>query len=159
MMALQHWFPDLIRLEDHEGNWENYLSAIYQSFCADFIDVQIEFQGKRVGLKRHPVEAGKEATFWHFISEGSVEADRTPNIRRCERIGWPRAIIDNCDDPGLLIWTEMRGKDPRIHVWCESASYLLVLSDRGEYVLPWTAFHVEYEHERRKYRARYERFK
>ncbi|MNH30689.1 hypothetical protein D3C79_909980 [compost metagenome] len=45
---------------------------------------------KRLGLKRHPVIQGKEATFWHMISEGNDEAERLPDLRRCERIRWPR---------------------------------------------------------------------
>lgn len=35
---------------------------------------------------------GKEATFWHMIQEGRIEEDRTPDIRRCERIRWPKPI-------------------------------------------------------------------
>ena len=46
-----------------------------------------------MGLKRHPELEGKSATFWHFVTEGKVEADRTPVRERIERIGWPKAII------------------------------------------------------------------
>jgi len=49
--------------------------------------------GKRLGLKRHPMTQNKEATFWHMIQEGSVESERIPDIRRCERIRWPRPSV------------------------------------------------------------------
>ena len=30
-----------------------------------------------------------------MISEGKVETERTPDISRCERIAWPRPMMDN----------------------------------------------------------------
>ncbi len=36
----------------------------------------------------------------------------------------------------------------RIHIWYED--YLVVLDGRGDYILPWTAFYIEYDHERVK---------
>jgi hypothetical protein len=145
------WLPTLIYLNSHGGNWDRYLDAVYGVFCLCFIGTNLTFNGKRVGLKRHPVEKGKEATFWHLISDGKIEEDRVPDMRRCERIGWPRAIIDNCGDRCLKTWSELvNGKNQRIHIFCEEAEYLFVLADRGEYVLPWTAFTVERPHQQRR---------
>lgn len=154
-MPLPAWLPELIELPAHGGDWGAYLEAVYKEFCKGFRGAAFEFRGKRVGLKRYPVIDGKEATFWHFISQGNVEEDRVPDIRRCERIGWARAILDNVEDEGLLVWTEEVKGDQRILIWCEDASYLVVLADRGEYVLPWTAYPVEHEHQKRKLRNRH----
>lgn len=152
------WLPPLEPLNKYGGDWEHYLEAIYAFFKADFIDAKPSFRGKRLGLKRHPVVQGKEATFWHFTSEGKDEADRTPDFRRCERIRWPAPIIENSDDPVLKIWAEPRGQNRRIHIWFESEGYLVVLDDRGDYILPWTAFHIEREHQRVKYNRRWSRY-
>lgn len=76
--------PDLVRLKDYDGNWDDYLDALYEFFKEDFVDskpVFPLFERKRVGLKRQPMCQGKEATFWHFIQEGKVEADRIPDLR------------------------------------------------------------------------------
>lgn len=78
--------PDLVLLESFEGNWDRYIEAVYQYFKKDFVDSRPLFRKKRMGLKKHPLENGKEATFYHFTSEGNDESDRKPDLRRCERI-------------------------------------------------------------------------
>ena len=93
-----------------------------------------------------------------MISTGDVEEEREPDLRRCERIRWPKPIIENDSDPELKVWAEPRGKLQRIHIWFEAEGYLVVLDDRGEYILPWTAFFIEHEHERRKYNKRWKRY-
>lgn len=37
-------------------------------------------------------------------------------------------------------------------------SYMVIVTDRGEYVLPWTAYYIEYEHQRRKYKKKWQEF-
>lgn len=154
---MPNWLPQLIYLNSHGGDWDRYLEAVYAIFCADFITTNLKFDGRDLRLKRHPVEKGKEATFWHFISDGKTEADRIPDLRRCERIGWPKAIISNCKDGCLKTWCEVVRGDLRIHIFCEEAEYLLVLADRGAYVLPWTAYPVPRPHQRRKLIERWKR--
>jgi hypothetical protein len=154
---LPAWLPDLILLNDFGGDWDRYLDAVYGRFCLDFVGQNFAFRGKRVGLKPKPRTNGKEATFWHFISEGCKEEDRTPDIRRCERIGWPRAMMDNCEDDCLLTWTEEVNAEQRVHIWCESAGYLTVVADRSGYVLPWTAYPVIRTHQKAKMIRRWER--
>lgn len=152
------WLPDLILMTASGGDWGRFFSAVYAAFEQDFVLNKPEFRGKRLGLKRHPEYAGKSATFWHMISTGEVEAEREPDLRRCERIRWPKPIIENDSDPELKVWAEPSGKQQRIYIWFEAESYLVVLDDRGEYILPWTAFFIEHEHERRKYNKRWERY-
>jgi hypothetical protein len=152
------WLPELILFEDYAGQWERYLDAIYAHFERDFVHNKPEFQGRRLGLKRHPEYQGKSATFWHMTSTGDDEAERTPDFRRCERIRWPKPIIENDQHPTLKIWAEPKGKNQRIHMWYEDEGYLVVLDDRRDYILPWTAFYIEREHERTKYLKRWKRY-
>lgn len=153
-MADVEWLPELVLFNDYGGNWERYLTAIYQYFCVDFVDNKPSFQGVRLGLKRHPVIHGKEATFWHIISEGDKEAERIPDFRRCERIRWVKPIIEQGGEP-VKIWRETRNGETRIHLWLEAASYLVVLNERNGYILPWTAYLVEREHEKAKLNKRW----
>jgi len=152
------WLPSLVLFSDYEGNWDIYLDAIYSFFKADFVDSKPVFQGRRLGLKRHPVEYGKEATFWHMIQEGAAEEDRTPDFRRCERIRWPRAIIENDTDSAIKVWRNKRGREKRVCLWFEYDSYLVVLADRGDYILPWTAYPVEMAHQQQKLQKEYEKY-
>jgi len=95
--------PPLVCLADFGGDWSRYEEALYEIFCRDFKRDLIYFQGQPLRLKRYPISGGKEATFWHLTSEGSVESQRTPDLRRCERIPWLRSIIEQADDPALKV--------------------------------------------------------
>lgn len=148
--------PELVRLEDHGGDWEKYIEEVYTIFIHDFVKNKPTFKGKRFGLKRHPLFKDKEATFWHITSEGKSETDRIPDLRRCERIRWPRAIIDNYTNEKILCWENIRNNEKRIVMWYREEDYVVVLADRTEYVLLWTAYCVRYEHTRIKLQKEYD---
>ena len=93
-----------------------------------------------------------------MTSEGMNEAERTPDLRRCERIRWPRPVIDQSEDPAVKVWVAMRGNEKRIHIWLERQDYLVVLADRDSYLLPWTAYCIEYPHKRAKLQKEYEAY-
>jgi hypothetical protein len=152
------WLPPLVLFSDYGGDWQVYLDAIYNYFRQDFVDSKPVFQGRRLGLKRHPLAHGKEATFWHMIQEGAVEEDRTPDFRRCERIRWPKPIIEHDTDNVIKVWANQRQGDKRICLWFEQENYLVVLADRGNYILPWTAYLVEQPHRQRKLQREYEEY-
>ena len=152
------WLPGLLRLSDFGGDWSRYQEALYAEFCRDFLGSSLWFGPQSVRLKRLPILDGKEATFWHFISEGKVEHERLPDLRRCERIRWPRAIIERPDDPALKVWRNERHGDRRVCLWLEAEDYLVVLADRGSFVLPWTAYMVEESHRKRKLQKEFEEY-
>lgn len=152
------WLPPLVLFSDYGGDWGSYLGAIYDYFKQDFVDSKPVFQGRRLGLKRHPMAHGKEATFWHMIQEGVVEEDRTPDFRRCERIRWPRPIIEHDADKTIKVWANQRRGEQRICLWFEQENYLVILADRGEYILPWTAYLLEQPHRQRKLQREYEEY-
>lgn len=156
MTAQGNWLPPLVLLDESGGEWDRYVEKVYEYFKHDFIDHKPIFRGRRLGLKRHPLSQGKEATFWHFTSEGPDEPNRIPDLRRCERIRWPRPIIELGDAKGVKVWTSIRNNELRIHLWLESKDYLVVLADRGDYLLPWTAYPVTRDHTRRKLQKDYE---
>lgn len=162
---MSDWLPELLLFEDAQGNWGVYLDRLHARFTADFIDSKPTWPGKRVGVKRHPEYDGKSATFWHLISEGPIEAEREINFRRCERIGWPRPMMDEFDeaDPGttacrVVWWKETRRNEERYLLAPEDFSYVMVVADRGNYVLPWTAFWVEHDHQRHKRERAFKEF-
>lgn len=150
------WLPPLVLFSDYGGDWDSYLDAIYDYFKQDFVDSKPVFQGRRVGLKRHPMTQGKEATFWHMVQEGSIEEDRTPDFRRCERIRWPKPIIEHDADKAIKVWANQRRGEERICLWFEQENYLVILAVRGKYILPWTAYLVEQPHRQRKLQKEYE---
>lgn len=148
--------PKIITLEEYGGNISIYLEAIYAVFKADFVESRPTFQGIRLGLKKHPIIEGKEYTFYHFTHDGDVETERLPNLRRLERIPYPRPMIDNSRHPYLKVWRNQRGKNNRILIFHEEEGYLVVLDDRGDYILPWTAYLIEFKSRRDKLLVEYE---
>lgn len=159
--APEDWLPRLITLAQHGGDWNTYLTAIHGVFIRDFVSDPPTFPGKRVGVKRFPVRDGKAATFWHFISEGKVEEERTPDLRRCERIGWPRPLIIELaalvrGSGRVRCWRQDRAPARRILIAVEDFSYVVILDDRRDYVLPWTAYPVQYRHQQDKFRREWE---
>ncbi|MFH1717991.1 MAG: hypothetical protein ABIF19_11605 [Planctomycetota bacterium] len=152
MSDVSDWLPPLVLFSDYSGNWDAYREAIYSWFKQDFVDNKPVFQGRRLGLKRLPLTYGKEATFWHLIQEGRIEEDRIPDLRRCERIRWPKPVIEHESDPKVKYWVSVKRKEDRIHIWLEGEDYVVVLADRGSFLLLWTAFLVTKQHTREKLR-------
>lgn len=149
------WLPELVLLQDYHGKWNDYCDALYEFFLDDFVRTKPQYLGKRFALKKHPEYDGKAATFWHLVSEGNVEEDRTPEMRRCERIRWPRPIIEGNVPADVKTWRNERNGKTRILIALADFSYVVILDDRGGYVLLWTAYPVEREHQRRKLAKEY----
>jgi hypothetical protein len=156
------WLPPLVLLTEHGGDWERYLAAIYAWFMQDFVEKKPVFRGRPIGLKRHPMSYGKEATFWHMVSVGQVEADREIDLRRCERIRWPSPVIEHSTDNVVKVWENVRttkkGPENRICLWMEAQEYLVILADRKEYLLPWTAFVVDRSHQKAKLQREFDEY-
>jgi len=161
------WLPPLV---PNPGNWNEYLETLYQYFVADFVRSVPQFSNKRVGLKRHPLRRGKEATFWHFIEEAEnsqkeiSEESRIPSFRCCERIRWPKPVMEQFSEnepnnPRILWWKTTRRSNVRIMkryvLALPDFSYVVIIEDRGDYVLPWTQFPVEQHHQRHKLKKEY----
>jgi hypothetical protein len=153
------WLPALVTFVASGGRWADYVEALYAAFHADFIASEPAVPNRRWAMKRYPAHDGKEATFWHLISEGDVESEREPDLRRCERIRWPRALIDALGSGRVRVWEQSRrAREVRVAIALPDFSYLVVLADRGEYLMLWTAFPVERSHQRAKLRREYEAY-
>lgn len=137
--------PDLIPLS---GDWNEYLNKVYAQFHADIVASQKRFRGKPVRARYNPATDGKGFSFWHVISEGSQEEERTPDLRRCERIawiGWVLTQADNSDERIKIlvsVRTTRRGTTERTLLWYEEAEYVVVLEERDVYFHLVTAYPV-----------------
>lgn len=160
MIDPESWLPDLIEFNDY-GNWDDYIEAAHDQFIRDFVADPPKWPGKRMSLKKHPEYQSKSATFWHLTSEGAIEDERPPDFRRCERIAWPRAIIDQFTgqrpQPGdaIVWWKNQRGRDERILLALPDFSYVVVMTDRRNHIMLWTAYPVERPHQQRKLEREY----
>lgn len=154
------WLPPLL-VCDWNRQAET-LDLAYAVFQRDFGDRTTlpTFQNRRLELKFHPKIDGWPATFWHFVTSGESgesEAERSPEGKRLERIGWPRALIVEAGRVPcrIKVWSNRRKSERRWLLALEDFSYLLVLADRGKFLLPWTAYPVDQAHSRKKLEKEY----
>lgn len=156
MSDMPDWLPEIVCLADHGGQWEAYIEAVFSIFHRDFIQMHPRLRGCPVTCRRDPVFDGKEAGFWHCVSEGKDEANRIPDLRRCERIGWIRAVIENPSAPQVEMWRCRKNRGWRTYLWLNE-SYLIVLGDRHRYYQLITAFCTDRGHTIRRLRAKRDR--
>jgi hypothetical protein len=154
-MCEHPWLPALCPLGDCDGDWAQYAELIYGHFRTDFLTSTTSYQGRPVGINRTLVH-GKEATFWHLISEGKAEDERTPDMRRCERIRWPRQILVEPVGVRVRAWRNKRGGKERVLMATEDFCYLVVLALTTANAFLVTAYYVEEGHRRRKLAKEYE---
>ncbi|MBR3785979.1 MAG: hypothetical protein IKJ77_06215 [Firmicutes bacterium] len=134
--------PDLIYLRDYDGDYQKYEDAAYQLYLTTLGTHYFEWNGKPIRHKKHPMTKDKSCTFWHITSEGPEEDDRTADLRRFERIAWPGYILSYCAQncEKILVWKNKRGGKQRILIFCPEINYIVVLDERSDYCLFWTAY-------------------
>ena len=111
------WLPPLLTLESCGGDVEAYFDVLHNRLRND-LD-QCRWQGIRVVMADQRMYRGKEETFWHVTSsyvkgKGLADGERQPDLRRCERIGWIRPLIETCDAGFLKSWVSATNR--RMHI-------------------------------------------
>jgi hypothetical protein len=144
-MSCNHpWLPDLLHFQ---GDWETYVDSVFAVFDQSFIRNKAYYNGQEISLRWNPTYDRKPSAFWHLIQEGYVEEDRTPDLRRCERIAWIRAILENSNDPAVKVWENERsgrgGVQRQILLWLECCNFIVVLGKRSGYLLLLTAYQIK----------------
>lgn len=159
MTTSDAWLPELVVLADFDGDWDQYIDAVYDWYLRDLGGKRVLFRGKPIALRHHPPSKGKGSGFWHCTQEGAIEEDRTPDLERCKRIRWIKAIIENSNEECVDYWQEVRGSEINHLLWWRE-TYLIVLAERGddgnggpEVYLLKTAYLITREHQKRKKRA------
>ncbi len=161
------WLPNL-EMYDGYDDWKAYEEFLYAIFRADFIENYPSFEGKKVKIRFHPIENNKEEAFYHITCQDYLkDGERNPDFRRCERIHWVRAFIENysCDPlkcnncDGIKLWEKTYKGKKRIHLLLEEERYIVVIERREDYFLLITAFYLEHDHALRKKIKEYEAYK
>lgn len=156
MVDAPEWLPALMTLAGVGGDWSVYCERVYEIFRRDFIESQPRFRGEWVRCRRDPKYEGKEAGFWHCVQQGADEQQRTPDLRRCERIAWIRVLIEHADTPGVEVWETTRGTDRRHVLWFNEEFVVVLAGRRGgtgrAYKQLVTAYCTDREHTKRKLR-------
>ena len=159
---IPEWLPELVLFKDHNGQWEEYVEAIFQFYRESFVKSRPNFRDQLVYVRHHPAHDGKGATFWHIVSEGKEEEERIPDLRRCERIRWPRPMIERNNLDDVKIWETQRPfrkrVQTRVNLALNDFSYMIVLGMHPRGFDLVTAYYVEREHRRKKLKRDFENF-
>lgn len=150
--------PSKICLNEYAGNYQAYIDAVYEIFKIDFIDSRPSFGSHSLGLKFHSFFQDRAYTFYHMTHTGDVENERIPDLRRCECMPWGKPTVENVIPYSLKFWDQKRNGKYRICIWLETeddVDYIFILDVRKTYILPWTAFVLEYSHAKRKKEKEY----
>lgn len=135
--------PDLILLTSFSGDWGSYEEQLNVIFKEEIACNTLTYQGCRVSCRRFPETQERWAAFWHLVQEGQVEADRQPDLRRCERIRWVKWVIESAKTHDQInVWENTRKGEVSVLLWYAEA-YLVVLSQRQGYWLLKTAYCTE----------------
>ena len=151
-------FPDLILFNEFSGDFQAYLNAVYAIFHRDFIETKPVFENTVVSVRRYPEVDGMHKTFYHITHEGEDEENRQPDMRRMERIRFPRFVVENCKHEDVLIWKNKRGRDERTVLFNETENYIVILTNRGDYYMFITAYYIEQPHRKKKLLAEYKAY-
>jgi type II secretory pathway component PulM len=68
-------------------------------------------------------------------------------------------MIEAVESERVNVWRNVRGRNERTLIAVGDFSCVVVLDEREDYVLLWTAFYVEREHRRKKLTKEYEMWK
>ncbi len=157
--SLPPWLPALVRLEDFDGDAVVYIKNHFEIFSHDFIEDKPEYNGLPVLFDKAD-ENGKPRAFNHI----TTDSDRiTLDLRRCERIGWIRPIIENVNDPAILFWNREHfaksQKSNRLYFFLECDNFLVILEEKKKGHFMITAIYVDNPHQKQKHLKAYEEYK
>ncbi len=138
--------PPLNVFSGDTEEWDSYQESLFEIFRTTILEAGLTFQGVKIQCRRQPEYQGKHAAFWHLISEGEREDQRTPDFRRCERLAWVAWIIQNADKKEISYWESKRGRETNIVLWNEQSEFAVILGKRNGYYLLLTAYAVIEEH-------------
>ncbi|MDP2756485.1 MAG: oxidoreductase [Desulfurivibrionaceae bacterium] len=152
---------ELPPLESFSGSWDAYINHVYAVYCEQILHNGLRFRGIPVKPRFTPESKGKIYGFWHVTSEGEIEDDRTPDLRRCERIRWISWAIENVDKYEEITWWDERSKsnDREVVLWVEAEQFVVILAWRSQgYWLLKTAYLASKPHKIKGLRKNRERY-
>ena len=160
MSCKNNYLPSEIDLNLFSGDIQSYTDTLYKIFHRDFIEQTITYNNKPVDIIHEKYYNGKERSFWHLISDGDEDINRTPHSTRAQFLPFVKPIITDTNKcTSLKKWIKYyeKTKHYRHFIWCTDVDFIVVLEDRGSYYKLITAFHVN-SHAKKSYEKSYNNY-
>lgn len=136
--------PVLLSLDACGGDWDRYVEVLYERYVSEIVNGGLVFRGLPIRCQYRPPTHGKHFGFWHVIATGRAEEDRTPDLRRCERLPWIAWVISHAEsDDAIAWWENKRGSSTHVVLWLKAHDYVVIVARRSGYYLLKTAYCVE----------------
>jgi hypothetical protein len=158
--------PLLILLLDYPSRGE-FLDAILKLFISDFVTNTTKFRSQKIVLKKRPTNwldgIEYDWTFHHIITKENQNNDdiREFSQDRAERIKFPKFYIDNHQSSlsNYKIWSRTKNNETKYYISDTNYDYLVILSQRKNYIMLLSAFPIETNHYKYKLKKEYEQYK
>ena len=155
----------IIGLANYQGDFTIYEKYLYNVFLESLFSQPIYYNGLPIYLKKYPVFKDKESSFYHLtckdFNHTNVEAQREPDLIRCERLHWIKPAIETnhiseCHQTCFYIYNKEVRNKTRLHFFNPQDRYMIVLEKRETYYLLITAYYIEYDNMLNKKLREYE---
>ena len=137
------WLPEIVCVNPWTAETYDFL---YNIFCRDIRDHDLRYFENNVWIFPE-MEDGKEKIFWHlttrftkkiriprrkkkFYPAGQtyINEDRYPDLRRCERLTWIRALIEKAGDSSVLAWDYEEGDlTIKTYLWLKDHDFAVIM--------------------------------
>lgn len=165
------WLPELIPV--NPWTHDTY-DVLYDIFCQDIKDYDLRYCECKVWIFPEK-EDGKELLFWHLTSrkvnqtkiprrkkkftkkQPVHELDRFPDMRRCERLSWIKALIEHPLEPEILTWDYEEGNlTIKTYIWLKNLDFVVIMKKyhNGSRRLI-TSFYIDKEYKRMDFERKY----
>lgn len=143
--------PDIIECE-HIVEWNNYLNQLYVNvFKPYFLESYPLFKGKKVMIRKEPMDGSWEHDFVHMTHEDYFHNSKDPNeripdLRRSERLNWVRPIIEHFECSvdmacgRILYWENYYKGYVRCNLFLPEERFQVVLERRKKYIFYYYKF-------------------
>ncbi len=167
------WLPDMVCVNP----WtDRTYDLLYEIFCRDIRDHDLRYIGNLVWIFKD-MEDGREKIFWHLTTRSAkkekiprrkrkfyppgqtyIDEDRYPDLRRCERLTWVRALIENAEAPEVMAWDYEEGDaDIKTYVWFKGYDFVVIMKKvRNNRRRLITSFYVDKEYKRQDFERKYQ---
>jgi hypothetical protein len=122
------------------------------------------------------MEDGREKIFWHLttrvvkkikiprrkrkfypVGQTYIDEGRYPDLRRCERLPWVRALIEKGYEPEALAWDYEEGDlTIKTYIWLKNYNFTVIMKkypDNKRRLI--TSFYIDKSYKRKDFERKY----
>jgi hypothetical protein len=159
-MATFPWLPPLIQFADFSGDIVFYTEKLYTQFKNDLVNnSSLLLFGKQVKVSSELDSDNRHERFWHTITDPHNPAMTDIKHTRAEKIPWIKAVIDNVDKDGILVYKRVKNGDIRVHLFVPEKRFIVILTEKRNAFYFITAYHIDYTYKLNEYQKEYEKYK